>query len=84
MYEHIVSAVVPTTAHFTSKRLGLGQVLASMSLHAISMCHGLAAELTSEQWAPSCFGGGAAVATVVAMKRFLARQLLKQHRVRRT
>lgn len=90
MYKHIVSTVVPTTTHITSKGLGLGQVLASMSLHAVSVCHRLATEFTSEQWASSCFGSGAAaaaaagVAAATARKRFLARQLLKQYRVRGT
>lgn len=79
MHKQIVPAVVTTTTDITGKRLGLCQVLTSMPLHAVGMCHRLATELTSEHWASHRFAAAAAAAA--ATNQFLARQLLLQHRM---
>lgn len=84
--EQVVPAVIPTTADIARKRLGLGQVLASMALHAVRMGHGLAAQLTGEHRTNSanrCLATAAAAATV-AGSRLFGGQLLEQHGMRET
>lgn len=83
--EQVVPAVISTTADIASKRLGLGQVLASMALHAVCVGHGLATQLAGEHWTDSanrCLATGAAAS--IAGSRLFGGQLLEQHGMRET
>lgn len=74
--QQVVPAVIPTTADIASKRLGLGQVLASMALHAVRMGHGLAAQFAGEHRtdpASRCLSAATTTSTTIAGSRLFGR-----------
>lgn len=80
VHEQVVPAVIPAAADIASKRLGLGQVLASVALHAVCVGHGLAAQLAGEHRTDPASRSRFATSPV-AGSRLFGGQLLEQHGV---